>query len=149
MTFLLLEGTALFRVRNLRRLVPAGMTGLLLTGIHVGLPQEWMFLKLVDTGPVSDNTALTLLLQSVGGPVAAMWFAQSLGPSVRTGIFRILQFSLMSMAFWWMAVEAGRAIWLGPAVQMTVNMVWYSLVYLVHLYCLGRFPGMSRKQYQA
>lgn len=149
MVFLLLEGVVVVDRENLRKLAPAGLAGLILTGIHVGLPEPLVFLVLNDTGPISGNISLTLLVQAVGGPVAAMWFAQGVGTTPGAVMIRILQFAGISLAFWWMAAEAGRVTWRGPVVQFLVNLAWYTLVWMVHAYCHGRPRRSSRSLFRA
>ncbi|HYF95999.1 MAG TPA: hypothetical protein VD969_27620 [Symbiobacteriaceae bacterium] len=134
MFFLFMLGTVVIERRRLRQLLPVGLVGLILTGIHIGLPEHFRYLVLTDTGPVAQDVPLTLLIQVVGGPVGAMWFAQGLGPTRSAAFVRIGQFSLVSLAFWWMAVEAGRVIWWGPVWQFGFSLTWYTVIWRVHLY---------------
>jgi len=149
MTFVCLEGIAILKWQNLRQLTPAALAGLILSGIHIGLPDSLVSGVMKDTGPISSNVSLTLLVQAFGGPVAAMWFAQGLGTSPGSVIRRICHFSAISLAFWWMAVEAGRVTWSGPGKQFLVHVAWYTLVWMVHAYCHGRPRRSSRSLFRA
>lgn len=148
-TFIILLGTAVLDLRQLRRLIPAGLAGLVLMGTQVGVPESLTIVTLTDTGLVRDNISLTLLIQFIGGPVVGMWFAQGVGSSVWSAARRIGQFSLIALSFMWIAVEAGRARWRGPLPMLCFELLFYSLVWLVHAYCQGQFRRSPGGSYRA
>jgi hypothetical protein len=135
--FILLIGVDVIEWRRFRELLPVGMAGLVTAGVQLGLP-EFMGASLFDIGPISSTAAVTLLLQSLGGPVFAMWFAQRTTPE-RVPVLRVLHFTALSFCVERVAYAAGRLAYTASwhlGWSLLYNVTWYLVIWKVHAFCL-------------
>lgn len=144
--FLALLGGVVIDWRDVKRCLPAALAGVVLAGVHAGLPAEFMPGILTDTGPITSNLGLTLVMQAVNAPILAIWFVQGARPAPQAMLRRALTFSGMTTCTAWMAAQAGRMLlapWWNVFFCSLGYLAWYVVIWRVHLFCGGECPEQA------
>lgn len=137
-TFVILAAVLIIDWRRLRELIPAALAGILAGGLHLVLLSDLSPFRYVDTGPISNHTAISLFLQTTVCPAVAAWYAQDLKGGARPPLLRTAMFVVMSFAFSRIAQHQGTIAykaWWSPVYSLVHLTLFYLFIWLIHTYC--------------
>lgn len=118
---------------RLRELIPAGLAGVVLSGLHLVTEANHSPMLPVNSG-AWDRVSVTLLQQAIIAPAVAMWFAQGLTGERGFPLLRTLKFAGMSTMAELLVLLAGRIVY-APTWNVWLSgvfyLAWYSVIWWV------------------
>lgn len=109
--------------RRVRELIPAGLAGVVLSGLHLVADVEHSPILPASNGPW-DRVSITLLVQAIVAPAVALWFAQGFTGDRGYPVVRVLKFTGMCLSVEAMSLAAGQ-IHYAPTWNMGLSAVYY------------------------
>lgn len=133
--FFVLVGAVVIEWHRLRELIPAAMIGTLFTGMHGALPLFSARVHYIGSGPVTDQWAIILLIQTSMAPVLTAWYAQGITSGRGFPFMRTAIFTTMSVCFALMSIHAGALAHIAQPLSWVLgNALLFILTWKVHTY---------------
>lgn len=120
---------------QLRALVPATLTGMLIAGLPMAVTLLELPYQFVDTLPFEDHWLTFFAMQMVIIPVLAVWFLQGVPSRTPFPLKRILLFTLLMQSLELMFSSAGKLVysaWWGPYVAASYQFAFFSVIAWFH-----------------